>query len=104
MVYSCGYFRHEDDTLESAQLQKLDHICTKLRLAPGERFLDIGCGWCALVMRAAEKYGDAATGITLSGNQHPLADQRVCAPGLAGLCPVIPEDYRHSTGACMYDY
>ena len=73
MVYSCAYFREEGDTLEQAQLAKLDHICAKLRLQPGERFLDIGCGWGALVMRAAEKYGVDATGITLSENQFRLA-------------------------------
>ena len=47
-MYSCAYFRGADDTLDLAQEQKLDHICRKLRLAPGERFLDIGCGWGAL--------------------------------------------------------
>ncbi len=103
MVYSCGYFRHEDDTLESAQLQKLDHICTKLRLAPGERFLDIGCGWGALVMRAAEKYGVAATGITLSENQHRLANERIRAAGLEGRCQVILQDYRDMPGEGIYD-
>ena len=69
MVYSCAYFRTPDDTLDDAQAQKLDHICRKLRLAPGERFLDIGCGWGALIFRAAENYGVDATGITLSQNQ-----------------------------------
>src|SRR5690606_10292699 len=53
-VYSCAYFRRGDDTLDVAQEQKLDHICRKLRLAPGERFLDVGCGWGALVMWAAQ--------------------------------------------------
>ena len=73
MVYSCAYFRKEGDSLETAQAQKLDHICTKLRLHPGERFLDIGCGWGALAIRAASKYGVDATGITLSENQFQLA-------------------------------
>src|SRR5207247_1034063 len=82
MIYSCGYFLRENDSLEAAQLQKLDHICAKLRLQPGERFLDIGCGWGALVMRAAEKYGVHATGITLSENQHRLANERIKAAGL----------------------
>ena len=53
MVYSCAYFQIDDDTLDEAQAQKLDHICRKLRLAPGERFLDIGCGWGALILWAA---------------------------------------------------
>jgi len=69
MVYSCAYYRSEDDSLELAQTQELDHILTKLMLKPGERFLDIGCGWGALVIRAAKEFGATATGITLSKNQ-----------------------------------
>jgi cyclopropane-fatty-acyl-phospholipid synthase len=103
MVYSCAYFRHEDDTLEAAQQQKLDLICAKLRLAPGERFLDIGCGWGALVMRAAEKYGVHATGITLSENQHELANERIRAAGLQDRCRVLLQDYRDTPGEGVYD-
>jgi cyclopropane-fatty-acyl-phospholipid synthase len=103
MVYSCAYFRGEDDSLEAAQLQKLDHICRKLRLAPGERFLDIGCGWGALVIRAAEKYGVEATGITLSENQHRFANERIRAAGLEGRCRVLLEDYRDHAGEGAYD-
>lgn len=103
MVYSCAYFRAASDSLEQAQLQKLDHICTKLRLAPGERFLDIGCGWGALVMRAAERYGVEATGITLSENQFRLANERIHAAGLQGRCRVLLEDYRDHRGAAPYD-
>ena len=68
MVYSCAYFRSGDETIEQAQEHKLDHICRKLRLGPGDRFLDIGCGWGALVMHAAERYGVKALGVTLSEN------------------------------------
>jgi cyclopropane-fatty-acyl-phospholipid synthase len=103
MVYSCAYFKTEDDTLEQAQLQKLDHICTKLRLQPGERFLDIGCGWGALVIRAAEKYGVQATGITLSENQHRLANERIRAAGLQDRCRVELVDYRDLPGEGVYD-
>jgi cyclopropane-fatty-acyl-phospholipid synthase len=103
MVYSCAYFREEGDSLETAQLQKLDHICRKLRLAPGERFLDIGCGWGALVIRAAEKYGVHATGITLSENQHRLANERIRAAGLEDRCRVLLEDYRDHAGDGTYD-
>jgi cyclopropane-fatty-acyl-phospholipid synthase len=99
MVYSCAYFRAASDSLEQAQLQKLDHICTKLRLAPGERFLDIGCGWGALVMRAAERYGVDATGITLSENQFRLANERIRAAGLQDHCRVLLEDYRDHRAA-----
>lgn len=103
MVYSCAYFRREDDTLEQAQLAKLDHICTKLRLQPGERFLDIGCGWGALLMHAAQKYGVDATGITLSENQFRLATERIRAAGLQDRCRVLLQDYRDHPGEGFYD-
>jgi cyclopropane-fatty-acyl-phospholipid synthase len=69
-VYSCAYFRDADMTLAQAQEAKLDHICRKLMLQPGDRYLDIGSGWGALLLWAAEHYGVDATGITLSKNQH----------------------------------
>jgi len=103
LVYSCAYFRHGDDTLEAAQVQKLDHICRKLRLAPGERLLDIGCGWGALAMHAAERYGVDATGITLSENQHRLANERIKAAGLEARCKVLLQDYRDTQGEEAYD-
>jgi cyclopropane-fatty-acyl-phospholipid synthase len=93
-VYSCAYFRRADDTLDIAQEQKLDHICRKLRLAAGERFLDIGCGWGALVMWAAERYGVQALGVTLSRNQHDYAQARIGELGLEGRCEVRLLDYR----------
>jgi len=93
-VYSCGYFRHADDTLEQAQEQKLDHICRKLALAPGERFLDIGCGWGALIIWAAKNYKVRATGITLSENQYAYASKRIEEEGVGALCRVRLLDYR----------
>jgi cyclopropane-fatty-acyl-phospholipid synthase len=93
-VYSCAYYVRADDTLETAQEQKLDHICRKLRLAPGERFLDIGCGWGALVAWAAERYGAQALGVTLSRNQHDYARARIRELGLEGHCEVRLLDYR----------
>ena len=93
-VYSCAYYRRADDTLEIAQEQKLDHICRKLRLAAGERFLDIGCGWGSLVMWAAEHYGVEAVGVTLSRNQHDYARARIRALGLETRCEVRLLDYR----------
>ena len=103
MVYSCAYFRREEDTLEEAQLAKLDHICRKLRLQPGERFLDVGCGWGALVMHAARHYGVDATGITLSENQFRLATERIREAGLGERCRVLLQDYRDHPGDGLYD-
>ncbi len=93
-VYSCAYFRHADDSLEVAQEQKLDHICRKLMLKPGERFLDIGCGWGALIFRATEKYGARATGITLSEQQLAYAQEQIRARNIADRCEVRLLDYR----------
>jgi len=103
MVYSCAYFKTGEETLDAAQEQKLDHICRKLRLQPGERFLDIGCGWGALVRWAAKHYGVDATGITLSHNQHALANQRIEAEGLGARCRVLLQDYRDVPGEAVYD-
>lgn len=97
MVYSCAYFEHGDETLAEAQTQKLDHILTKARVQPGQRLLDIGCGWGALVLRAAEKYGARCVGITLSKNQHALATERVKAAGLQDRVEIRLQDYREVT-------
>lgn len=94
MVYSCAYFETGEETIDVAQLAKLDHICRKLRLSPGERFLDIGCGWGGLVIRAAEHYGVRAVGITLSESQFALARERIRQAGLEGRADVLLLDYR----------
>jgi cyclopropane-fatty-acyl-phospholipid synthase len=93
MVYSCAYFQTADDSIDDAQAQKLDHICRKLRLAPGERFLDIGCGWGALIFWAAEHYGVNATGITLSQNQFEHVAGEIEARGLRDRVRVELRDY-----------
>ena len=93
MVYSCAYFHTENDTLDDAQEQKLDHICRKLRLAPGERMLDIGCGWGGLIFWAAQHYGVEATGITLSQNQHDQVAGEIAARGLQDRVRVELRDY-----------
>jgi cyclopropane-fatty-acyl-phospholipid synthase len=94
LVYSCAYFKSEHDTLDAAQRQKLDHLCRKLALAPGERLLDIGCGWGGLIMHAAQHYGAQALGITLSRNQHDYAVEEIRRRGLADRCEVRLMDYR----------
>lgn len=94
MVYSCAYFRHPSESLDQAQCNKLEHICRKLRLSPGERFLDIGCGWGALVCWAARHHGVIAHGITLSKEQLAHAQNRVRRDGLEGRVTVELRDYR----------
>ena len=102
-VYSCAYFENPDDTLDTAQEKKLDHICRKLMLKPGERFLDIGCGWGGLILHAAEKYGVHATGITLSENQRDYVVAEICRRGLEGRVEVRLMDYRDVTVDLPYD-
>ena len=94
MVYSCGYFERGDETLDEAQVKKIDHILNKIRLQPGQRLLDIGCGWGALVLRAAEKHGAQCVGVTLSKNQYELARERVHAAGLQDRIQIRLQDYR----------
>ena len=103
MVYSCAYFRTEDETLDDAQEAKLDLICRKLRLEPGERLLDIGCGWGGLIMHAARHYGVDATGITLSENQAAFGRERIDAAGLSDRCRVEIRDYRTLAASDSYD-
>lgn len=94
MVYSCAYFSSPDEDLDIAQERKLDYICRKLRLHPGERLLDIGCGWGGLIIYAAKKFGITAVGITLSEPQAQLANERIRREGLTARCRVEVRDYR----------
>ena len=97
MVYSCAYFRDPAWSIDQAQLAKLDHICRKLDLRPGERFFDIGCGWGALVIHAADAYGAQATGCTLSQNQHEYAVATVHSRSLEERVELLETDYRNIT-------
>jgi cyclopropane-fatty-acyl-phospholipid synthase len=94
MVYTCAYFESADTDLDCAQERKLDYTCRKLRLRPGERLLDIGCGWSALLMHAAQHYGAQGLGVTLSEPQAQLANSRIRSAGLGDLCRVEVMDYR----------
>jgi cyclopropane-fatty-acyl-phospholipid synthase len=94
LTYSCAYFHNDSDTLEQAQQQKIDHSLKKLRLEAGETLLDIGCGWGATVMRAAEKYGVKATGITLSEEQYAEANSAIESRGLKEKAGVRLTSYR----------
>jgi cyclopropane-fatty-acyl-phospholipid synthase len=98
MVYSCAYFPDGDETLDAAQEAKLDLICRKLALAPGDRLLDIGCGWGALVIFAAQRYGVSAWGVTLSEAQCQEARERVAAAGVAERVRIELLDYRDVRG------
>lgn len=103
MVYTCGYFPTGAEDLATAQTAKLDYLCRKLRLQPGEHLLDIGCGWGGLLIHAAQHYGVYAHGITLSEEQAVLARQRIADAGLAGRCGVELRDYRDLPSTTLYD-
>lgn len=94
LVYSCAYYPDDARSLEEAQLAKLDHTLRKLRLRPGESLLDIGCGWGALVIRAAENYGVRALGITLSTSQYEEGNRRIRDAGLSDRARIELRDYR----------
>ncbi|HWX10950.1 MAG TPA: cyclopropane-fatty-acyl-phospholipid synthase family protein [Trinickia sp.] len=98
MLYSCAYFENGDEDLGTAQLKKIDHILRKIQVQPGQRLLDIGCGWGALVLRAAQKFGARCVGVTLSQNQFDLATERVKAAGLADRIEIRLQDYRDIQG------
>lgn len=102
-VYSCAYYRDSGMSLAEAQEAKLDHICRKLMLAPGQRFLDIGAGWGALLLWAAEHYGVQATGITLSRNQHAYVQQLIEGKGLQGRVQIKLLDYRELDESAPFD-
>ena len=103
MVYSCAYFETGKEDLDTAQEQKLDHLCRKLRLQPGERLLDIGCGWGGLLCWAAARYGVEGVGITLSDQQFAFAGDRVAELGLAPRVEIRRQDYREVPGEALYD-
>lgn len=94
MTYSCAYFPSGTKDLDTAQECKFEYICGKLRLKPGEKLLDIGCGWGGLVIYAAQKYGVTALGVTLSEKQDTFAAEHIAAAGLERQAEVRLRDYR----------
>ncbi|MDQ2681084.1 MAG: cyclopropane-fatty-acyl-phospholipid synthase family protein [Candidatus Eremiobacteraeota bacterium] len=94
LVYSCAYFDDGVTSLDDAQRAKLDYSLRKLRLQPGESLLDIGCGWGGLVIRAAQKFGAKALGVTLSASQHAEANRRIAELGIGDRARVELRDYR----------
>jgi cyclopropane-fatty-acyl-phospholipid synthase len=103
MVYTCAYYRDPDGTLAQAQADKLDLVCRKLRLRPGERLLDIGCGWGSLALWAARHYGAKAHGVTLSRAQAEYAAERIRREGLEDRCVVEYRDVRDLPTTARYD-
>ena len=103
MVYSCAYFEDGNTSLEEAQLRKLDLICRKLDLQPGQRLLDIGSGWGGLIVHAATKYGVKADGITLSQNQLEWCQRLIAEKGLQDRVTVRLIDYRELDEPAIYD-
>lgn len=99
LVYSCAYFLDPSEDLETAQRRKLEVICRKLRLRPGARLLDIGCGWGSLAIHAARHHGARVVGVTLSERQVELARERVAAAGLDDVVDIRLQDYRDVQGS-----
>ncbi len=98
MVYSCAYFTDWNNDVAQAQRDKLEMICRKLRLKPGDRLLDIGCGWGGLICHAAKNYGVTAHGITLSEEQLAFAKEKIKRLGLEDKVTVELKDYSMMTG------
>jgi cyclopropane-fatty-acyl-phospholipid synthase len=103
LIYSCAYFADPQEDLDAAQERKLDYVCRKLRLRPGDRLLDIGCGWGGLMIHAAQRYGAEVVGVTLSQPQAELAARRLAEAGLAGRCRVELLDYRQLDQPAGFD-
>jgi cyclopropane-fatty-acyl-phospholipid synthase len=103
MVYSCAYFRDESQSLADAQRDKLDYLCRKLHLAPGQTLLDIGCGWGSLICWAARHYGVHARGITLSEQQYQYAIHKIGELGLQECVSVELRNYRDLPESGLYD-
>ncbi|MEW7008559.1 class I SAM-dependent methyltransferase [Lentilitoribacter sp. EG35] len=93
MVYTCAYFKDWNNTIEQAQFDKLDHVCKKLRLQPGDRLLDIGCGWGAMLIHAVKYYGVTGHGVSLSTAQTELARQRIESEGLSDKITIEIKSY-----------
>ena len=103
MVYTCAYFHDWRDDLDKTQIQKLDMVCRKLRLKPGDRLFDMGCGWGALSCYAARNYGAIAYGATLSEQQVAYANKKIEALGLADRVTIELKDYAQVEGAERFD-
>lgn len=98
LVYTCAYYASPQLTLEEAQVAKLDHVCRKLRLQPNETVIEAGCGWGALALHMARKYGVRVQAFNLSREQVAYARERAKSEGLTDRVEFIEDDYRHIQG------
>ncbi len=103
LQYTCGYFADPDEDLDAAQERKIDYVCRKLRLKPGERFVDFGCGWGGLLIHAARHYGVEAVGVTLSVEQVKWAEKAVAEAGLSDRVKIVLSDYRDFKAPGAFD-
>ena len=103
LQYTCGYFASPDEAIDDAQTRKLDYVCRKLRLKPGEQFVDFGCGWGGLVIHAAKHYGVRATGVTLAGEQARWAQKAIDAAGVGDRVKIVLTDYRDFKAPEQFD-
>lgn len=99
MVYTCAYFPTPDVTLEDAQVAKMDLVCRKLQLRPGERVIEAGCGWGSLALFMAKRYGVTVRAFNVSSEQIAYARHRAKEEGLADRVEFVEDDYRHVRGA-----
>jgi cyclopropane-fatty-acyl-phospholipid synthase len=102
-IYSCAYFPTGTEDLDAAQEAKLEHICRKLRLQPGEHLLDVGCGWGGLLEYAATRHGVSGVGITLSEPQAAAARERLAAAGVGDRVRIEVRDYRDLPAGWQFD-
>jgi len=103
LLYSCAYFESSSEDLEVAQQRKVDYVCRKLRLSPGDRLLDLGCGWGALAYHAARTYGARVHAVTASESQYRYVANRIFKDGLSDSCRVELADYRDLDGVGEYE-
>jgi cyclopropane-fatty-acyl-phospholipid synthase len=100
LLYTCAYFPEPDLILEQAQIAKMDHVCRKLRLQRGESVIEAGCGWGALALHMARRYGVQVRAFNLSREQVAFARERAAAEGLDGQVEFVEDDYRNIDGPC----
>lgn len=98
LVYTCAYFRRDGDSLEEAQVAKMDHVCRKLGLEPGDRVVEAGCGWGALALHMARHYGARVRAFNISRDQIEYARRRAEQEGLSSLVEFVEDDYRNISG------